>query len=469
MKIQTVTHARRGPDSKPIKTYKLRYEETVRDPKTGQPLRGADGSIRKRSRSETYPTREAADNRRREIENERAATGTIVGREARQEPFGTFAAGWLASMEIRVQRGRLKQRTLDEYRRIVETYLLPRFAAVAIGAITPHDAERFAADLVSGAHLPGQTAKPLAPATFKHVWSAFGRVMGYATRKRAIVVNPLDNTEVEGGYAVGDEDGFTPHPLTAEQVAAVVQHITVDQQQPVFGLAVEFLAYSGLRAAEFAGLEIADLDLDAGTVRVARTKRRVKGAWTTGTPKSRRSRRTVPLDGWLVERMREYLSTHPRRDEPTAPLFPNRRKGGDTRPGPDGRIPPRPLDWESPVEPGSLYSGFFQRALKAAGLPVTTPARGDAPAVAGVRLHDLRHTFAVLSLSAGEHYMQVSQWLGHGTFTITLNVYGGYIPQHEGGKKAPLARPTTPPAPSPSVEAPAPSNVISLASRRKTG
>ena len=365
-------------DGKPIKTYKLMYKETVRDSLTGAPQRDANGAIRKRTRSETYPTYEAAKERRREITNQRAATGSIVGREARLEPFGTFAVGWLQSMEIRVQRGRLKQRTLDEYRRLLHCYVLPRFAAVAIGAITPHDAEVFAAELLAGAH----SKKPLSPATFKHAWSAFGRVLKYATRKRAISVNPLDNTDVEGGYAVGDEDGFTPHPLIAAQVAAVVQHITVDQQVPVYGLAVEFLAYTGLRAAEFAGLEIGDLDLARGTVRVQRTKRRVGGAVTTGTPKSRKSRRTVPLDGWLVERMCDYLATHPGRDEPTAPLFPHRRKGGDTRPG-----VPRRFDWSAPVEPGALYDGVFKRALTAVGLPATDPKSGTR----GVRLHDLRH------------------------------------------------------------------------------
>ena len=66
----------------------------------------------------------------------------------------------------------------------------------------------------------------------------------------------------------------------------------------------------------------------------------------------------------------------------------------------------------------------------------------------------------MLSLSAGEHYMQVSQWLGHGNYTITLNVYGGYIAAEEGGKAAPLARPTAP------APEPAPSNVVPF--RRRT-
>jgi len=44
---------------------------------------------------------------------------------------------------------------------------------------------------------------------------------------------------------------FTQHPISSEQVAAVARHIAENQQPPVQALAVEFLAYSGLRAVEF--------------------------------------------------------------------------------------------------------------------------------------------------------------------------------------------------------------------------
>ena len=37
------------------------------------------------------------------------------------------------------------------------------------------------------------------------------------------------------------------------------------------------------------------------------------------------------------------------------------------------------------------------------------------------------------SLSAGVHFMQVSKWLGHSTFTLTLDVYGDYIPEGDRG------------------------------------
>jgi integrase len=50
---------------------------------------------------------------------------------------------------------------------------------------------------------------------------------------------------------------------------------------------------------------------------------------------------------------------------------------------------------------------------------------------AGVRLHDLRHTFATLQLSAGVHFMQKSKWLGHSTYTLTLDVCGEYISEKD--------------------------------------
>ena len=79
------------------------------------------------------------------------------------------------------------------------------------------------------------------------------------------------------------------------------------------------------------------------------------------------------------------------------------------------------------------------------------------------RLHDLRHTFAVLSLSAGAHYMEVSKWLGHESFVTTLTIYGDYIDEAEGGKAVPLARQTAP------VSAPrSGGEVIDLASRRRS-
>jgi hypothetical protein len=53
--------------------------------------------------------------------------------------------------------------------------------------------------------------------------------------------------------------------------------------------------------------------------------------------------------------------------------------------------------------------------------------------------------------------MQVSKWLGHSTFTLTLDTYGDYIPEQDGG-----AANTLPEPPAPANAATRGTNVVSL-------
>lgn len=59
--------------------------------------------------------------------------------------------------------------------------------------------------------------------------------------------------------------------------------------------------------------------------------------------------------------------------------------------------------------------------------------------------------------------MQVSKWLGHTTFTLTLDVYGDYIPEQDGG-----AVNTLPEPPAPERPAGAAGNVVKLFGRQAT-
>jgi integrase len=111
----------------------------------------------------------------------------------------------------------------------------------------------------------------------------------------------------------------------------------------------------------------------------------------------------------------------------------------------------------SPVDTTSFYKNVLRPALAAASRPPTA----DKAAVRGVRFHDLRHTAATLWLSNGVHFMQAPKWLGHSTFTLTLDVYGDYIPETDGGAVNPLPEPTAP-AKSPAKA----SNVVNLFGRQ---
>lgn len=196
----------------------------------------------------------------------------------------------------------------------------------------------------------------------------------------------------------------------------------------VYALAVLFAAHTGVRASELQGLHVQDVTLSdtpgtVGSIRVVRTAKRKGRVWEYGTPKSEASEnRIVPLAPWLADDMRDYLARiHPfagklrDADGKThyiahAPLFPGRRNR-------------YVFDWAKPVCAASLYENYLQPACKAPGL--------DKALGGTVRFHDLRHTFATMNLSAGEHDMQVSKWLGHSTSVLTLTTYADYINEDE--------------------------------------
>jgi integrase len=399
---------------KPVNTYAVVWREPVHGP-FGLPIPvnpdHPGGPKEMRARRETYPTREAAEARRDELNAARHTTGTNAlaeQREAANLPFGHYACAWLDAQQVRVASGKLKATTLAKYKRLLEFYILPEFGPNAVAAISPAHCEQLLARLVTRrSRVRGGSG--LSPATATHVWRTFNKVMRYAMHHGAIGANPADRVDFSANRSIGDRSRFEHRPLTAEEAgalsAAIAGRLRDENGErlpgyPVYALMVEFMAYTGLRASEVAGLEIGDLLFAPGplcSALVRRTKQRKGGQWITGTPKSKRSRRTVPLPAWLSERMADYVSaTHPQGDEPTAPLWPGRNAEWAPINGASKRRQTA-YDWSEPVDMGTFYRRVFRPALAAVGLPVSQPARPATEteparaATIGVRIHDLRH------------------------------------------------------------------------------
>ena len=444
IRTHDTTQRRNG---KPVKRYEVVFREPVKD-EFGVPVpldpHRPDGPKRMRSRQESYPTRKAAEARRDELNAAKHTTGTEAladARKAGELPFGQYAKGWLDEQRTKVATSAMKQSTFELYEGILRVHVLPRFGDRAVGAITVADCRAFRADL----------SERLSGATIANVWRMFRAVLRDAFKQNAIPALPTDGVE-RNRRAVGDRAAKPRRALTGSQIAAVAAK--VGERHPVYKLCVLFMAYSGLRRAETQGLEVRDLVFTAGpdgqtrcAVRVERTKARRRGEWITSTPKSRRSKRTVPLPSWLAVRMAAYLAdVHPHSDDPQAPLWPRRAVGGARRKGEPVAIR---LDWSGPCSLSGLHDDIVRPALEAVGIPATRPARtlddGTVlPAVKGFRLHDWRHTFAALQLSAGTHFMQVSKWLGHASYLITMSVYADWIQDEQAANTLPepVAAPT---------------------------
>ncbi len=149
-----------------------------------------------------------------------------------------------------------------------------------------------------------------------------------------------------------------------------------------------------MRPSEYLGLTWNDLDLDRGTVSVSHTLEWRKGGWQFAETKRSRSRRLVKLQAWVVALLREQA---PKEMEARGDLLLFRaRRGG-------------------PIRESRLVQDHFKPLLKSAELPA-------------IRLYDLRHTAATISLIAGVSPKVISEQLGHASVAFTLDVYSHVLP-----------------------------------------
>jgi integrase len=73
-----------------------------------------------------------------------------------------------------------------------------------------------------------------------------------------------------------------------------------------------------------------------------------------------------------------------------------------------------PGEGDAPLNPAS-FSTTFDRLVARAGVP-------------RIRVHDLRHTYATISLRAGVHPAIVSERLGHSSIAVTIDLYSHAVP-----------------------------------------
>ncbi|WP_340688818.1 site-specific integrase [Amycolatopsis coloradensis] len=179
---------------------------------------------------------------------------------------------------------------------------------------------------------------------------------------------------------------------TAQQTAAFLHSVRAHRLYPLFHL----VALLGLRRGEIAGLMWSDIDLDAGYLTVSHQARQIGSEVTLGKPKSEASNRVIALDHNTITVLRRHRaqSRTPLRSEPVGYLFPN--------------------GWGEPIRPDSITHLF--RTLN------------DQTELPPIRLHDLRHGAASLSLAAGNDLKTVQDLLGHASIVLTADTYTSVLP-----------------------------------------
>jgi integrase len=275
---------------------------------------------------------------------------------------------------------------LHAYRNHVEAHIIPAIGKIRVTELRPQHIEKAKARWATQSAGRRKKKVFLSSRTVHHVFSTLRTALYRAKRQRLIAVNPcelVDPPRVEQREM---------RALDAENAAKLLAAC----DRSVIGAAIATSVGTGLRRGELLALRWGDVDLERGLLTVQRAIERVDRCSRFKDPKTKRSRRTISLPRFVVDRLRRH------RAERAQWLW---AKGL-------GRLSADTLVFERAGEPWvpNTFGTAFMRVLRSAGIP-------------HLRLHDLRHTFASMALAAGVDLKTVSNALGHSTISTTADIY----------------------------------------------
>jgi integrase/recombinase XerD len=268
---------------------------------------------------------------------------------------------------LAVERG-LSAHTVGAYRRDLARYasFLAGWGIAVPGDVTDEAVAAFAVALSSSARGDGA---PYRPSTIARALSAVRSFHRFLVREGAVDRDPT------AGLAGPRVARALPRPLSVDEVLRLLEAPSGDGPIALRDRAILELLYgSGLRISELVGLEVDDLDLDDGAVRVLG-----KGGREREVPIGRFGRDA--LAAW-VRGGRPALATSRSR----AALFLNARGGRLTRSG---------------------CAKILGKHVGAAGIDKR------------VSPHTLRHSFATHLLEGGADVRVVQELLGHASVATT--------------------------------------------------
>lgn len=277
-----------------------------------------------------------------------------------------FLARWLEQVKLKN-----KPRTYESYRQVVKAHIIPCVGTVMLSALRPDHVQALVSQVSKG---------DKAPRTVDYARSVLSRALNQAIKWRLILFNPA---------AVVDSPRAAPRkvePLTREEAQQFLAALKGHRLEALYLLALLL----GLRRGEVLGLQLTDLDFDAGTVAVTGGLQREGGKLVRGTTKTAASARTLPIPPSVIPLLRVHI-------ERQQAEFPKNKYLFASVAG-------------TPLEPRNVVRQF-KALLKRAGLR-------------SIRFHDLRHSAATFLIARGEHPRTVMEILGHTHISTTLQIYG---------------------------------------------
>lgn len=177
----------------------------------------------------------------------------------------------------------------------------PTPAAVANACGVGIHAARAALTRFRAGRTPTATSRGLAPKTVRNVHRLLHRAFGDAVTWDYMAHNPAENARLPRQSR--SQQG-RPQPWTIDELSGWFRVAASDRFAAMWMVA----ATTGMRRSELAGVAREDLDLDAGTLRVADTRVVVGGRTVDSDGKTDSGVRTLSLDPATIELLRHYLN-----------------------------------------------------------------------------------------------------------------------------------------------------------------
>ena len=275
------------------------------------------------------------------------------------EMFGPYAEAWLEQRE-------LKPRTRALYRRLLDRFILPAFAEVSLRDITPQVVRTWHSGLDSSR--PTQRA---------HTYSLLRSILSTAVTDEILASNPC---RVRGAGSAKRVRSIEPATLGELEVL-------LEQIPAPYRALVLIGAWCGLRFGEVSELRRKDVDLKAKIIHVKRGVVRIGKEVTVGKPKNIAGVRDIAVPPHLLPILEQHLNEHVVLGR-EALLFPSVK------------------DPDVQVHTNTLRRHWLKARL-AAGRP-------------DLRVHDLRHTGAVLAAQSGATLAELMARIGHSTPQMAL-------------------------------------------------
>ena len=270
---------------------------------------------------------------------------------------------------------RLKQSTLLTKKAVLQTHILPFFSSKPINEIKASDVRRWQAKLMSSPNNYSQTY-------LKKINTELNSIINYAKRFYDLNTNPCGKAGTIGKAKAEEMDYWTYDEYIAFREGV--------KDKPLSYICFEVLYWTGMREGELLALSPADIDLDNKTISINRTYQRIEGKDVFTSPKTRKSKRKIPIPDFLCQELSDYIQSRYMLDADER-LFPVTK---------------------------SYLSHEMIRGCKNTD-------------VKKIRIHDIRHSHASLLINQGCDALMLADRLGHEKVSTTLNTYSHLFPHKQ--------------------------------------